>query len=642
MSIYLSSPSLVGTYSFECSCSIRRAYELLLVKYIALLISMLIQLTSARAAYAQHALNNYILKKTGRPELLKLRLTRPRKSDGTELPSGPDYTGRICIVGAGACGLYLAMMLKYLGYGNVDILEANERIGGRCFTYPQPGDTATHSYYDVGAMRIPDIPWMQHVLEFVRDTLGLQKKVVSFIYDNRDKLENTPVCYNYKHEPIEDGEFEKIMADFSNPFLTDFDKAFADWTDPNSSPNKDQYSTRAWLMLQNGWTYDDTSRAEIYHTSTGLFDQSLTETVIDYADFAAVSQLGRPWWRIDGGMQTITDTMQQMLASSSWPPNCTTAAPTLSTNTPVTAMALGQDKDNKTVINVTTAASSAPVTYDIVFNTTAMAPLQQINLGGLNLPDEILTGIRTLSYDRATKVAIKFKSPWWFKNNDKSIIWGGVSKSDLPISNVVYPSWNDGPDSPAVLMVSYSWAQGATRMGSLVQDYTLVKPSLNDPILKLCIQNLATLWEETELKPSVDFLMSQVLDDGSPCAPYHAWSWANDPWTGGAFALFGPGQFQNVYPAFIGLQAQGHLALCGEALSAHHGWISGAWASAYMQLMAFLKDRGQDEAVEKLKKSPFGGGSNYHPEEMHESLLMNLLQLRQEERVWNLSIHMEG
>lgn len=89
-----------------------------------------------------------------------------------------------------------------------------------------------------------------------------------------------------------------------------------------------------------------------------------------------------------------------------------------------------------------------------------------------------------------------------------------------------------------------------------------------------------------------------------------------------------------MYPVFNGLQANGHLAFCGEALSAHHAWISGAWASAYMQMMAFLKDRGQDNAVAKLTTSTFGGGSepgSYHPEEMDESLFMHLLHMRQKE-----------
>jgi len=251
--------------------------------------------------------------------------------------------------------------------------------------------------------------------------------------------------------------------------------------------------------------------------STGLFDQSLTETVIDYADFAAAAD--GDWWRIDGGIQTITDTMSELLRSSNWPENSNTDAPKIATGTPVTAMSLSLDSSGATVVEVTSSACATPVPYDMVFNTTAMAPLQQMDLQGLGLPAEILTGIRTLSYDRATKVVIKFKTPWWFQNTDNTKVWGGISSSDLPISNVVYPSWNDGPNNPAVLMVSYSWAQDATRMGSLVQDYNAVKPTVNDAILKLCIQNLATLWEGTALNPSVDFLMSQVLDDGSDCAP---------------------------------------------------------------------------------------------------------------------------
>ncbi|KAK1980278.1 hypothetical protein LZ30DRAFT_723840 [Colletotrichum cereale] len=54
------------------------------------------------------------------------------------------------------------MMLKYLGIKNVDILEASDKVGGRCHTYSFPEDPACqHNYYDVGAMRIPDIPAMK-------------------------------------------------------------------------------------------------------------------------------------------------------------------------------------------------------------------------------------------------------------------------------------------------------------------------------------------------------------------------------------------------------------------------------------------------------------------------------------------------
>ena len=118
---------------------------------------------SFRAAYSQHVLREHLYKISGRNELPRRELI-PRDEHGNPKPklgADPPYDGRICIVGAGACGLYLAMMLKYVGISNVDILEASGRVGGRCYTYPQPGDTTTHSYYDAGAMRIPDIPWMQ-------------------------------------------------------------------------------------------------------------------------------------------------------------------------------------------------------------------------------------------------------------------------------------------------------------------------------------------------------------------------------------------------------------------------------------------------------------------------------------------------
>lgn len=117
--------------------------------------------SSLRAAYAKSILNKHLLK----------RLNKRGNSKYKSLPKAPDvspnedlYTGSICIIGAGAAGLAIAMMLKLVGITNVTILEANSRVGGRCFTQTLSEDEKTddnHNYYDIGAMRIPDIPWMQ-------------------------------------------------------------------------------------------------------------------------------------------------------------------------------------------------------------------------------------------------------------------------------------------------------------------------------------------------------------------------------------------------------------------------------------------------------------------------------------------------
>ena len=117
--------------------------------------------TSLRAAYAKHLSHKQLLTKLNvvgkeHHDVLPTAPLAPAKVEN----DGP-FQGRICIIGAGAAGLYVAMILKYLGITNIDILEADKRVGGRCYTYPFAGEDEYHNYYDVGAMRIPDIPWMQ-------------------------------------------------------------------------------------------------------------------------------------------------------------------------------------------------------------------------------------------------------------------------------------------------------------------------------------------------------------------------------------------------------------------------------------------------------------------------------------------------
>jgi Flavin containing amine oxidoreductase len=98
-----------------------------------------------------------------------------RKPVRPSRPEDEDKPIKVGIVGAGAAGLFTAMIFDYLnslnlkddGTGktfhvNYDILEAadQDRVGGRLFTYnfQAPGP---HDYYDVGAMRFPKNPVMK-------------------------------------------------------------------------------------------------------------------------------------------------------------------------------------------------------------------------------------------------------------------------------------------------------------------------------------------------------------------------------------------------------------------------------------------------------------------------------------------------
>ena len=151
-------------------------------------------------------------------------------------------------------------------------------------------------------------------------------------------------------------------------------------------------------------------------------------------------------------------------------------------------------------------------------------------------------------------------------------------------------------------------------MASLVPDYTIVKPTRDDPIVTLCLQNLVKLWQPK--LPQLNF-----EDLYNMYETHHAWAWSQDPWTGGAFALFGPGQFKNVYPQFLELFCNKKFAMCGEALSAHHAWISGALDSAYLRMYQFLLKEGRTGDIIKLEQSIFGGVKDLHAEEMDEELM---------------------
>jgi hypothetical protein len=72
---------------------------------------------------------------------------------------------KVYIVGAGAAGLYIVMILGDLNILNLeyDILEGSRRVGGRVFTHHFSEDR--HDYYDIGAMRYPDIPIMQRTFD---------------------------------------------------------------------------------------------------------------------------------------------------------------------------------------------------------------------------------------------------------------------------------------------------------------------------------------------------------------------------------------------------------------------------------------------------------------------------------------------
>ncbi|MCJ1393282.1 hypothetical protein MMC18_006154 [Xylographa bjoerkii] len=548
-------------------------------------------------------------------EPLKLRKLPPRTQPQTLsklLADDKPREWRVAIVGAGMAGLYLAMILDDLKVPGLkyDLVEASDRIGGRVMTHYF--SKTSHDYYDIGAMRFPDIPPMQPTFKLFR---LLEIPLINYYLNADTGAEKCPSLFNdilyvdgdpkadkdiYKVSDRYGGSVpyrnvcktaDRILNDVFGPFKADLKNDFEAGFE-NLCKNEDKYSTRGKLASLN-YDYFTIQWLETNGTSTGLYDQAFTESVIDSFDFDyptknapakvrdVVTDSGKKpdktvdWYCIDGGTSILANKMYDSVQGF------------IETGKRVTKIGLNRKEESISNMYVEIAGEAQRRSYATVFNTTTLACLQRMDLRELELHPSQKDAIRCLNYDHSCKVAIKFKYPWWI--TECGIRMGGVANTDLPLRTCVYPSYNvrDSESKPAILLCSYTWAQDASRIASLIRDTT---PEGEEELLELLMQDLARLHSR---KIDYESIKKAYLT-------HHSFDWYKDPYTSGAFALFGPGQFENLYPFLQCPTADGKFHIVGEASSAHHAWISGALDSAARAVYYFLKKYNLTEYMEKL------------------------------------------
>ena len=276
------------------------------------------------------------------------------------------------------------------------------------------------------------------------------------------------------------------------------------------------------------------------------------------------------WWCVMGGAQELAKRMFGAIESRQ--------PSRIEFGKKVVKMERLFDVERSTKISVRVAGESDSRIYDAVFNSAPLGNMQRMDLRGLNLNWGTKQAIRSLGYGASCKIGIRFKTLWWIK--ELGIKEGGASKTDLPIRNCVYPSYNmnDPTDKPGVLLASYTWSQEAQRIGTLINwDSDESKSELKE----LLIDNLARLHSNS---PKTYSWIREIIETNY--MEYHAYDWYRDPGTTGAFAYFGPGQFRNMFPYII--RNDGTHIIIGEAASAHHAWVVGALESAVRGVYQFL------------------------------------------------------
>lgn len=511
-----------------------------------------------------------------------------RPSEGAHLDDSIPLNVKFCIIGAGVAGLYIAMILKELGI-QFDLVEASDRAGGRFYTHRF--SETPHDYYDVGAMRWSEFPMMKKALALFED---LDVPLVPYYVNGK----NTPMMFNsILGPPVHSSEFDpykfsvtnggmvpdefvatgvqKILEQASAPYLQllreDFEQGF------QKLMEVDDYSIREYMRVYMQLDYHTSQWLETYIAPSDFFDQSFTEFVIMSSDFHDREDYG--WKCIDGGSSVAISAMLNRIAPHK-PEYCTSA----------TRIALNRTHAKVEVKFVTPSGQSSIRQYDSVFNTTPLSCSQNMDLVDAELHPTQRDALRCLRYDTSCKVAIKFKTPWWITRC--GITEGGISFGDIPIRTCCYPSHSihDDPKKPAVLIASYTIGQDAQRMGTLInRDSPFGESRLKEVVLR----DLARLHARSGI--TYDFLAAQYIT-------HHAYNWRDNPFSGGAFAIFAPGQFRHMYPYLTRPAADGRLHFAGEASSAHHAWVVGALESAQRAVILSLLRFGRRDLVKKVEE----------------------------------------
>lgn len=184
------------------------------------------------------------------------------------------------------------------------------------------------------------------------------------------------------------------------------------------------------------------------------------------------------------------------------------------------------------------------------------------------------------NYNQAVKIGLRFHSRFWedpvtMKGRQ---IFGGASHTDLPIRQVLYPSYGMGCKNCTGILVVYPFNLDGMKFVS-------IPPEM---IEKICLDNLRQLHGDIVLKEYTGQFFTHRN--------------ALDPFIQGSFAFQGPGQFSTYFRHLIKPEMDGHLHLAGEAIAyLNNEWIVGALNSAYRSVYQILKHENLRNKIKRLK-----------------------------------------
>jgi monoamine oxidase len=475
----------------------------------------------------------------------------------------------VLILGAGLAGMVAALELRKAGY-KVRVLEYQERAGGRCWSlrggdsYTELGGFKQDCAFDSGLYLNPGpwrIPYHHRALLDYCKRLGVALE--PFLQINFNSYLHAPDAFDGKPQ-----RYRHVLADF-NGYVSELLAKAANQDKLDAAVTKEDKeilleALRGWGALDKDYSY----KAGYYASWMRGYDRDpgggLQGPPLPSTPLALDDILHSGLWRNLGFgfqydyQQTLFQPVggMDMIARAFF----REVAELISFNAKVTA--IRQDDNGVTVTyeDAKLGGGANEARADWCLCTIPLSILSQIDI---NVGKPMQAAIDAVPYAASVKIGLQFKRRFW---EEDEAIYGGITFTSLPITQISYPSTNYNKPGKGVLLGAYNFGIPATEITALAPKERV----------KLALDNGAQIHPQymTEFENGI------------------AVAWSRVPFTLGCFGLWSRAAREAHYKDLCAID--GRILLAGEHASFVNAWQEGAILSSL-------------DAIARLHKRVVGG-----------------------------------
>ena len=461
----------------------------------------------------------------------------------------------VLVLGAGLAGMVAAYELRRAGY-RVEVLEFNERAGGRNWTlkggdrFTELGGETQECRFDPGHYLNPGpwrLPYHHHGMLHYCRRLGVALE--PFLQVNHNAYVHSKTAFGGRPQRFREvasdihGHVAELLAKATSTHALD-----ADVTAEDQAKLLD--ALQLWGGLDRERRYvkgDDSSGRRGYARAPGgglsgwpEFSQptalkDLLQPVFWFSlAFGGLHEMQMPMFQPVGGMGQVGQAFARELGTL------------IRYRARVTEIRQHASGVEVAYEDLAAGGERRTTRADWCVCTLPLSILSQIPT---DAGDALKAAIGALSYAGALKVGLQFRRRFWEEDEQ---IYGGITFTDLPISNIAYPSSNLFSDGKGVLLGAYTAGIDAMQL--------------------------------TSMRPAER--IQKVVEYGAQIHPQYpaefengiAVSWHRVPGAMGCFAVWTDELRKQHYNNLC--QLDGRLVLAGEHASFLPAWQEGAVTSA--------------------------------------------------------------